>query len=410
MYYEGVDARFISKRLGSLSGRALLRVDMNVPVKGGRVSPNNIRFKECAKSIQAYVRSGIIPIIITHQGRKGDSDYMESLEEHAKVLNSMLDGIEVVYSDTMNGPETERAIRSIGAGQALLLKNVRDHPDEKKELKTKDELRNCESVKSLSRLADFYINDAPATMHRADTSLLGFRYAMDSYLGLQMEKELAVLREMKREIDSGKWVSIIFGGKKWEKFEYIYKIAQNRNVRILCGGIPGQSIAYLRHTGDFDSKNEGVVRGSGSLDTASKLLNNFSDRILYPVDFVLEDGSSVYHTELKAKNQLIMDIGEETLDRFFKVMDGSDVIIYAGPVGRYEDGFNKTIRLVSRAMSINAKSFTLGGHSADSMDDISFDKSYEALGGKRITSGGSGLAFLAGDRLPPLEAFESSGT
>ena len=231
--------------LGKLKGKAIVRVDVNVPVRNGRINQKNLRLKACARNIEAYVRSGIIPIIISHQGRKGDDDYLESMKQHAETIQSLTTGVNVKYSDSLTDAKTAEAVSDLRQGDALMLKNIRDHEDEKAKFASAEESANSSMVRSLSKLADFYINDAPATMHRSDTSLVGFIPAMPSYMGLQMEKELQVLQEIQDSIKAGKKTAMIFGGKKWEKFEYVYEIGKNKNVRILCGGVPGQSICLL---------------------------------------------------------------------------------------------------------------------------------------------------------------------
>jgi phosphoglycerate kinase len=404
-YYELLNKYFISSKIGNLKGKALLRVDINVPVRDGKIVHNNLRFKVVAKYLENYVTNGIIPILLSHQGRKGDEDYLESLEQHANVLNKLTDKVNIIYSNSLTDENTRKAIKELKEGEALLLKNVRDHADEKREFANIEEKKNCEMVRFFSNLIDFYINDAPATMHRADTSLTVFVYRFPSYLGLQMEEELKVLEEMRQHIKSGKKTAIIFGGKKWEKFEYIYKIASNENVTLLCGGIPGQSISYIKNRDNFNKENETLLINTGVLDIAKRLVENFGERIVYPVDFVLDSKENVDVDELKNKSGLIVDIGEKTLREFYDVLEEAEVIIYAGPVGKYEEGYKNTIRLVTRFMGLKTFNYTLGGNSADSMDEIQLDYAYEYLGGKRITSGGSGLAYLAEDKLPALEAF-----
>jgi phosphoglycerate kinase len=404
-YYELLNKYFISSKIGNLKGKALLRVDINVPVRDGKIVHNNLRFKVVAKYLENYVTNGIIPILLSHQGRKGDEDYLESLEQHANVLNKLTDKVNIIYSNSLTDENTRKAIKELKEGEALLLKNVRDHADEKREFANIEEKKNCEMVRFFSNLIDFYINDAPATMHRADTSLTAFVYRFPSYLGLQMEEELKVLEEMRQHIKSGKKTAIIFGGKKWEKFEYIYKIASNENVTLLCGGIPGQSISYIKNRDNFNKENETLLINTGVLDIAKRLVENFGERIVYPVDFVLDSKENVDVDELKNKSGLIVDIGEKTLREFYDVLEEAEVIIYAGPVGKYEEGYKNTIRLVTRFMGLKTFNYTLGGNSADSMDEIQLDYAYEYLGGKRITSGGSGLAYLAEDKLPALEAF-----
>ncbi len=398
---------FISKKLGEVKGRALLRVDINVPVKDGKISRNNLRLKECAKSIEVYAHNGIIPIVLSHQGRIGDGDYLEGMEQHAQAIEALTKGVSVKYADSLTEDATRKAASRLKQGEALFLKNVRSHKDEKTEFGSIAQMANNGMVKSLSKVAEFYINDAPATMHRSDTSLVGFTHVMPSYLGLQMEKELNILNEIMAHLKEGKRTAIIFGGRKWEKFEYVYEISRHKNVKILSGGIPGESLCYVNNSSSFNKQNKKFISESGSLDTARKMVKNFSDRIIFPVEFVLDDRMNVGLDELKESNGMIMDIGDSTLNHFYDAITESEMIIYAGPVGVYEKGYNQTVRLITRFMGVKAMNYTFGGNSADSMDDIGLDRAYDLLSGKRITSGGSALAYLADKQLPVLGAFEN---
>ncbi len=405
IYADNLSGCLASRVLGKVRGKALVRADINVPVKEGKVSSSNLRFKEFARSIEEYSRNGIIPIIISHQGRAGDPDYLESMQQHAEVLGQIARSVRVKYCDSLGGRVLEDYVAGLVDGDALVLKNIRSSVDEKRKYESISEMSKSGLIASLSKVADFYINDAPATMHRQDASLMGFIPVMPSYIGLQMERELRILEEIYGHLKSGKRSAIIFGGKKWEKFDYIYEIAKNENVRILCGGVPGQSIAYVGNRGSFDRKNAEYIEGTGSLDTASKLASEFGDRIFAPDDFVLEGGRCATISELRESGRTIADIGDATIGRFFGAIDTSEMIIYAGPVGMYEKGYNQTLRLITRFMGEKALNYTFGGNSADSMDDIGLDRAYEALGGKRITSGGSALAFIAGHELSVLKAF-----
>ncbi|MCL4365251.1 MAG: phosphoglycerate kinase [Candidatus Marsarchaeota archaeon] len=398
---------FISGQLGKIKGKALVRVDINVPVKEGQVSRNNLRFKSCAKSIQTYSDSGLTPIILSHQGRRGDSDYLESMEQHAQVIESLTKGLSVKYVDSLTNDAAAKAASDLKEGEVLMLKNVRDDDDEKAGFRSVKEMSDSRMVKSLAGLAGIFINDAPATMHRSDTSLIGFLPVLPSYLGLQMESELKILEEIASSISSGKKTSVIFGGKKWEKFEYVYEIAKNNNVTVLCGGVPGQSVRYVTNKESFTGANERFINGTGSIDTASRLVREFGNRVIAPTDFIIEGGGTATLENLPGKGS-IADIGDATLARFFEEIDRSEMIVYAGPVGRYEKGYNQTIRLITRFMGEKALNYTFGGNSADSVDDIGLDRAYDLLGGKRITSGGSALAFISGMDLPVLKAFKDN--
>jgi 3-phosphoglycerate kinase len=232
-----------------------------------------------------------------------------------------------------------------------------------------------------------------------------FQQVMESYIGIQTEREMKVLEEIKQKLMSGKRTAIIFGGRKWEKLEHIYEIAANKNVKVLCGGIPGESVCYMLDKDSLNSENQEIVRKIGSLDIVSKLVSEFKERISYPSDFVLDTKENVSVAELRNKKGVIMDIGDATIEKFFREIADSEMILYAGPVGRYEKGYHQSARLLNRIMSIKVPNYTLGGSSAESIDDYGVEKMYDTIKGVRITSGGAALAFLAGTDLPVLKAF-----
>ncbi len=382
-------------------------MDINVPVKDGKIEGSNLRLRECAKSIEAYSKNGIIPIIMSHQGRLGDDDYLESMEQHADALNSFLKDVTVLYSDSLADETTRSRAGALKLGEALLLKNLRSNPDEKRKFENRNELENCNLIKGLSSSASFFINDAPANMHRADASQVGFRNLLPSYLGILMEKELKILEKAKEDLDSSKKTLLIFGGKKWEKFNYIYKIAGRKNVRVLCGGIPGQSISYVKNKPLFNKASEDFLLKTDTLDTAIKLSTEFGERIISPTDFILEGGENVGLTDLKKQDKTIMDIGDETMNSFYDAIDQSEVIIYAGPVGRFEYGYDQTRKLINKLIESDATSYTLGGNSVDSLRHYGLEEKYLASKGTIVTSGGSGLALLSDSELPALEVFTS---
>ncbi|HUB92502.1 MAG TPA: phosphoglycerate kinase [Candidatus Saccharimonadales bacterium] len=388
-----------------MKGVGLVRMDINVPVKNGKIDVENLRLRECAKTIETYSRNGIIPVIISHQGRKGDDDYLESMEQHASALNSLGSSVNFLYSDSLADDATKARVASLKAGDALLLKNLRSDPDEKARFESALQARDCNLVKKLSPTAKFFINDAAGNMHRPDTSQIGFKDVLPSYIGILMEKELRTLDIMRKEMDSGKKTILIFGGKKWEKLDYIYKMARRENVRVLCGGIPGQSVAYVRNKPMFNKENEDFLLKTGTLETAERLSTEFGERIVPPTDFRLDGMENVGIRGLKESGKSIMDIGDETLDSFRKEMEGADMIIYAGPVGRYEYGYNQTSKLIDKMAGKASNCYALGGNSADSIRYYGMEDRYLASGGKILTSGGSGLAFLSGSELPALEVF-----
>lgn len=410
---------FVSRDIDRLSGLTVLkRVDLNVPgqvtvtstastqttttatqtTPTVKLSERNLRVVEVARHLDKDTKKGLKVILCTHYATPGDPEYLENLEQLAQALNKLTVNTEVVYSNSLGGEETEKAVRSLKEGQALLLKNTRSDPDEKRKFASLEEQRKCAMVQRLVKLADFFENDAPASMHRGHTSLVGPIGSLPYYLGRQMEEELGTIYEMKNELESGRRVVLIIGGSKFEKIENIHPIlARNKNVIALCGGVPGQTVTCVNFKEHFNQENLEFIQSTGGLETAEKLLHDFPGRIISPTDFLLDTQEEVKIEDLSTKKGNIISIGEESLNLFFAEMERADTIISAGPVDRYElEGCNKTLRILNRALSQKSHLFVPGGNSSDSIDNIGLGEVYQKLGGRRMTAGGAALEILAG--------------
>lgn len=406
MYRELLKDLFLSSNPG-VKGKAILRVDMNVPLRGGKPVRESFKFDVAARRIDEYTERGIIPIILTHQGRKGEADYLESLEDHAKVLERYLKKTDLYYLDGLTGREVEEAIKGLRDGEALLLKNVRSSDEEKKEFSSLEEVKESK-LAELVDLADLYINDAPATMHRDHFSLTKYPllFPKNSYLGYQFEEELRDLEELLGFLEKGENVAIVFGGRKWEKLNYIKKILRYENVKAFIGGIPGISLAYVRRK-KMGRKNFRLIEKT--IQDSKTLYMQFKEKIVFPCDFKLEDGEEIDISELGKEEGLIMDIGTKTFELYSEKLGEFPVVIFAGPLGAYDQGFKRTVGIIVAVMLNGSKIFILGGHSSDILKDTYIEKVLPKVEGVMFTGGGSHLAFLAGERLPVIETYLNLG-
>jgi len=189
----------------------LLRVDINSPVdlKTGEIL-DDTRIRLCAPTIKELISRGAKVVVLAHQGRPGDEDFI-SLKKHAQKLSTVIDS-KVEYVEDVLGPAARHAIEKMRPGEILLLDNVRFCAEET--LKGEpEEMSKTHLVQRLAKLADIYVNDAFAAAHRNQPSLIGFGPVLPTYAGRLMEKEL---RGLSRALNPEKPCVYILGGAKFE--------------------------------------------------------------------------------------------------------------------------------------------------------------------------------------------------
>jgi len=388
----------VKKHLDELrSKKVLLRVDLNGPVKDNKLI-FHYKVDVCSRLVAEYTSNGASLVILTHQGRPGNVEFVENLKAYADMIEKR-SGVSVDYIDSLTGKKVKKAVENLKPGDCIFLPNVRSYPEETK-LKTIEEKVNSNFVKFFTPLVDLYINDAIAVSHRDNTSLVAFPQVIKSFCGLQTEFELKMLYRLKSAIEEGKEVVFLIGGKKFEKIDYLLKILSNPNVKFLIGGIPGQLITMAKGI-KLNLDNERFLDGI-DISSAKQILN-FHDRILHPLDFTLETKVSVSLNELPSSKGLIMDIGPETTERYREMMRNADVCVIAGPTGVYELGFNSIFEIIKSVA--DKRTFILGGHSSDLLyNNNNLFEHFVGNGGKILTCGGAALAFLAGKKMPGIEA------
>ncbi|MDI6826085.1 MAG: phosphoglycerate kinase [Candidatus Aenigmarchaeota archaeon] len=388
---------FVSKHMHELSGkRVLIRIDTNGPVRDGQPDLNSFRVFAHGMMLEKYVEHGALPIILTHQGRKGDEEFIANLSAVARRMEIMT-GIEIHYVDKVTGSEVAEAIKNMKHGEAVFLRNVRDHPEEES-LNTKEEMVNSSLTKFFKDKVDVFINDSPSVCHRAQWSLVGFFGLIPSYFGLQMEYELEVIQDLKEDLAAGKKITFFVGGKKFEKIEYLKKILEYPKAKFCTGGLTGQ---YIAHVAGIKLNGENIkILEESEIKIAKELYDNFKDKIEIPVDYTLENREIIDRDDLPSTKGLIMDIGPKTVEKYAKEINGR--CVFAGVMGVFEKGFDRTLELLRIASS--PKTVIFGGHSSAALfQNHGVYYHFIKKGGKVITSGGSALALLADFDMPGLD-------
>ncbi len=398
-YLEEIRKRnlFVSNNLRELKGKkTFLRIDTNSAVVDGELDLDSYKLFAHSKTLKKYVDNGAVPIIVTHQGRKGDEDFVANLKPIAEKMEE-ISGVNVKYVNAVMGDEVSNAIKHLNPGEALMIKNVRDTPDETC-TECLSEMVNLPLTKFFRKEVEISINDGLSVCHRNQTSVVALSQILPYYYGFLVESELEALEDVIKDLVDGKNVTFFIGGKKFEKLNYLEKILEYPGAKFATGGLIGQYIAFAAGI-KFNQENKDLLTKE-EIVIAKGLLEKFKDKISYPIDYTLDNGNVVDREKLQFSKGVVMDIGPETLDLYAKAINGR--CVFAGVMGVFEKGFTKTLDLLRLASG--PKTVDLGGHSSAALfQDHGIFEYFTKKGGKVLTAGGAALSLLAGDDLPGLE-------
>ncbi|BCU68487.1 phosphoglycerate kinase [Sulfolobales archaeon HS-7] len=382
--------------------KVLLRVDINSPVdkKTGKVLDDS-RIKSHIQTIKELLENNASITILSHQGRPGDDDFI-SLNQHAELLSRHL-GHTVEFVEDIIGPYAIQKIKQAGPKDVLLLENIRMISEEIVETEMERQARTF-LVKKLAPLFNLFINDAFAASHRSQPSLVGFPYLLPSAAGRVMEKEVSALSKIFNPNDGPK-VFVMGGGKIHDSIRIIENLSRHRVAdRILLGGLVSVLFAAAKGL-NLGKANLEVLEKTGAtslIPRARKTLLSGAP-LEIPLDFKTVDEKGEIRNEPASKvENLIKDVGETTVSVYSSLMKEASVIVLRGPMGVIEDErFREgTIRIMTSAMESKGFVIVGGGHMISMLDYTTIDPSKTHVS----TGGGALLLFLAGEKLPAIEA------
>ncbi len=397
------------KTLASLSAadisgkRALVRVDFNVPVDNQGNITDDTRIRAALPTIQDLTQKGAKVILTSHFGRPKGVDDKLRLTPVAKRLSELL-GQEVVKTDDSIGDDVAAKVAALANGQVLLLENVRFYKEE--------EQNDPEFAKKLAANADFYVNDAFGTAHRAHASTEGVTHHLKpSVAGYLIEKELQYLQSA---IESPQRpLAAIIGGSKVSSKIGVIETLLDKCDKLIIGG--GMIFTFYKARGLSVGKS---LVEDDKLELAKTLEAKAKERgvtLLLPTDVVVADkfapdaNATTVSIENIPSDGMGLDIGPDSVKVFQAALADTKTVIWNGPMGVFEfDQFAVGTEAIARTLADLSKTGTTtiigGGDSVAAVEKVGLAEQMSHIS----TGGGASLELLEGKVLPGIAALDDA--
>ncbi|QNI01756.1 phosphoglycerate kinase [Halomonas sp. SH5A2] len=371
--------------------RVLIREDLNVPIKNGRVS-SDARLRAALPTIQAAAEAGAKVLLMSHLGRptEGESADEFSLAPVAAHLSELLGRPVTLITDYLDSAPT------LEEGGVALLENVRFNTGEKKD----DE----HLAKQYASLCDIFVMDAFGTAHRAQASTHGVaRFATKACAGPLLAQELDALEKALAH-PARPMVAIVGGSKVSTKLDVLTALSDKCDQLIVGGGIAntfiaaaGYNVGKSLHEADLIGQAKALMEKVAiPLPTDVVVATEFSesaDAVVKPVDQVADD-------------EMILDIGPDTAAHLASLLKDAGTILWNGPVGVFEiDQFGKGTEVIAHAIAeSSAFSIAGGGDTLAAIDKYAIEDRVSYIS----TGGGAFLEYVEGKQLPAVAALEAA--
>jgi phosphoglycerate kinase len=376
--------------------KVLVRVDFNIAINNGAVT-EDYRIRSAIPTIEYLVKRGAKVILASHLGRPKFRDNNNTLAPVAVRLKEILNR-NVDFIDDCIGPEVQAKIDKLNYGSILLLENLRYYPEEQN--------NDPEFSKSISSLADVYVNDAFSTSHRKHASTYG---AVKNFAirlsGFSLKKEIEYL-SMIRYNPKKPFTLVIGGSKIKDKIGALENLLPKAD-KLLIGG--AAAYTFLKAKG-FKIGNS--LFDEEHYDWVKKALSLYDEKILLPVDHIVSSEENSFSTITGdiPDGMSGFDIGNETSMMYSSEIGGNGfgTVFWNGPMGMFEvSQFSAGTMSVAKSMALafwrGAMTLVGGGDSIAALKKSGVSENEVT---HLSTGGGASLRFLAGDKMPGIDALE----
>jgi phosphoglycerate kinase len=399
----------------NLKGKTILaRFDMNSPLNSKTREPIDItRIKKSLHTLKELSEKGAKTVILIHQGSDIEYHNYASTRPHAKIISQLL-GKPVDYIDDVCGPAARDKIRNLENSQILMLENVRFMAEEMTLFETKlnlfpEEQAKTQVVRKLAPLADLYLCDAFAAAHRCQPTLVGMEEVLPSVMGRLFEKEITSLNQLLQN-PKKPCIFILGGAKIQDAFLIINSILKNNIADlVLATGLVAQ-VMLLAKGISLGKPSEDLIKKKNLeeyIEKSKDILNKFGDKIKLPIDLAyISGGRKEVEVNKLPVDQVLMDIGSNTIFEYKYIIKDAKTIFFNGPAGVFEKTETEigTKTILTAIAESSAFSVVGGGDSIAAINKYNIADNISYIS----TGGGALVRFLSGEELPVIKALKKS--
>jgi phosphoglycerate kinase len=391
--------------LGDIRGkRALVRVDLNVPMQDGQVS-DDTRLRATLPTVSELADRGAVVLLLAHFGRpKGERRDGMSLRQVAGAYERVL-GRPVRFIDDCQGDEAAAAVKALQPGDVAILENTRFHKGEEK--------NDPDLARAMAALGDFYVNDAFSAAHRAHASTEGLAHLLPAYAGRAMEAELRALEKALGNPERP--VAAVVGGAKVStKLEVLRHLVAKVDHLIIGGGMANTFLA-ARGVDVGKSLCEHELSGTALeiLDAAERA----NCTVHLPYDVVVAKEFAPNPPSLRtcnvhevAPDEMILDIGPAATEALADVLKTCRTLVWNGPLGAFEtppfDAATVALAKIAAALTQDGSLVSVagGGDTVAALNHAGVAGDFTFVS----TAGGAFLEWMEGKELPGVKALEAA--
>ncbi len=372
--------------------KVLLRCDLNVTIKNGEII-DDTKIIKSLDTINYLLENNNSVIILSHLGKvKSEEDKEKNTLYPVYLKLKELLNTNICFSKNTRGIELEKLANNLGEKEVILVENTRheDYPDKL------ESSCNMELAEYWSKLADVFVNDAFGTCHRNHASNYGIKKFIPSYYGLLINEEKTKLDELINNPEKP-FLVIMGGAKVDDKLKLIKELLKVCDKLIVGGGI-ANTFMYAK---GYNIGNSLV--NIENIEEIKELLFSYKEKIITPTDFYVSNNEKKEYRKIEEiqDNDIIYDIGEESLKEYETIIDSSKTVFINGTVGLYEneDYAFGTKSLLNILKDSDVKTFVGGGDAVSATNKLGFKDDFYY----KSTGGGATLEYIIDKSLKALE-------